>query len=394
MNTRRWIAIGLAAAAMAAATATTPAVTTATAATTPVRHAYTQQELQRDLDAITATGVPGVLAEVHTGPRQLRGTSGVADLDSRKPLDGHGFFRIGSDTKTFISVVVLQLAAEHRLSLDDTVGRWLPGVVHGNGNDGGKITVRELLQHTTGLHNYTDDLQAQITSPVAYRKLEFHQFSRQDLLNIALARRPDFAPGTGWNYSNTNYILLGMIIEKVTHDSWENQVSRRIIIPLGLSHTYAPGTSTRLPRPHATGYLFFDRNTRIDTTAQNMSWADSAGALISTAADLTRFWSAIGRGTLLRPAQTRQMRHTVAATGGDSASVPGSRYGLGIFFIPLSCGGGYWSHEGDVPGYNTIGAVSSDGRTTVVLSLNSNVDDPVLAAEYRLTDHVMCHQGH
>jgi D-alanyl-D-alanine carboxypeptidase len=389
MNIRTWIAVGVAA--VASATATTTA-TAATAATTPAQHAYSQQDLQRDLDAITATGVPGVLAEVRTGDRQLRGTSGVANLDSRKPVNDDGFFRIGSNTKTFLSVVVLQLVAEHRLSLDDTVGHWLPGVVHGNGNDGGTITVRELLQHTSGLHDYTDDLQAQITSPEAYRKLEFHQFSRQDLLDIALAHRPDNAPGAAWNYSNTNYILLGMVIEKVAHDSWENQVTRRIIIPLGLHHTYAPGTSTRLPAPHATGYLIFDKNTRLDTTAENMSWAGSAGALISTAADLTRFWSAIGRGALLGPAQTREMRQTVPATGGDSASVPGSRYGLGIFFIPLSCGGGYWSHEGDVPGYNTIGAVSSDGRTTVALSVNSNVDDPVLAAEYELVDHVMCHR--
>ena len=213
------------------------------AATTPARHGYLQQDLQRDLDAITATGVPGVLAEVRAGGRQLRGTSGVANLDSRKPVSPNGFFRIGSNTKTFISVVVLQLVAEHRLSLDDTVGHWLPGVVHGNGNDGTKITVRELLQHTSGLHNYTDDLQAQITSLEAYSKLEFHQFSRQDLLDIALAHQPDFAPGAGWNYSNTNYILLGMIIEKVTHHSWANEVTRRIIAPLGLHHTYAPGTA-------------------------------------------------------------------------------------------------------------------------------------------------------
>jgi D-alanyl-D-alanine carboxypeptidase len=387
MNIRTWITVGVA----AAATAATTTATAATAATTPAQ-AYSRQDLQRDLDAITATGVPGVLAEVRTGTRQLRGTSGVADLDSRQPVNRNGFFRIGSNTKTFLSVVVLQLVAEHRLSLDDTVGHWLSGVVHGNGNDGGTITVRELLQHTSGLHDYTDDLQAQITSPEAYRELEFRQFSRPDLLDIALAHRPDNAPGAAWNYSNTNYILLGMIIEKVTRDSWENQVTRRIIVPLGLRHTYAPGTSTRLPAPHATGYLIFDKNTRIDTTAENMSWADSAGALISTAADLTRFWSAIGRGALLGPAQTREMRQTVPATGGDSASVPGSRYGLGIFFIPLSCGGGYWSHEGDVPGYNTIGAVSSDGHTTVALSVNSNVDDPVLAAEYSLVDHVMCHR--
>ena len=135
MNIRNWIAVGVAA--VAAATAATSTATAATAAATPAQHAYSQQDLQRDLDAITATGVPGVLAEVRTGDRQLRGTSGVADLDSRQPVNGNGFFRIGSNTKTFLSVVVLQLVAEHRLSLDDTVGHWLPGVVHGNGNDGG-----------------------------------------------------------------------------------------------------------------------------------------------------------------------------------------------------------------------------------------------------------------
>ena len=204
--------------------------------------------------------MPGVLADVHIGGRELRGTSGVANLVTRAPVNANGFFRIGSNTKTFLSVVVLQLAAEHRLSLDDTVDHWLPGVVHGNGNDGAVITIRELLQHTSGLHNYTDDLQAQITSVKAYRKLEFHQFSRMDLLKIALAHKPYFAPGAGWHYSNTNYILLGMIIEKVTHRPWASEVARRIAGPLGLHHTFAPGTSIRLPRPHATGYLFFSRN--------------------------------------------------------------------------------------------------------------------------------------
>jgi D-alanyl-D-alanine carboxypeptidase len=391
MSIRTYLTAGLAAAAATAFAMTSSTVTAAAGvATTPARHVYRQQDLQRDLARITATGVPGVLADVHIGGRQLRGTSGVANLDRRTPVSANGFFRIGSNTKTFLSVVVLQLAAEHRLSLNNTVGHWLPGVVHGNGNDGAVITIRELLQHTSGLHNYTDDLQAQITSVKAYRELEFHQFSRMDLLKIALAHKPYFAPGAGWHYSNTNYILLGMIVEKVTHRPWASVVTRRIAGPLGLHHTFAPGTSVRLPRPHATGYLFFSRNVRIDTTAENMSWARSAGGLISNAADLTRFWQAIGRGTLLGPAQRQEMQRTVPADAGDAASVPGSRYGLGIFRIPLTCGGFYWSHEGDVPGYNTIGAVSPDGRKTVVLSLNSNVDNPVLAAEYGLVDHVMC----
>jgi len=394
MSIRTYLTAGLAAAA-ATAFATTSVTVAATAgaagaATAPARHVYRQQDLQRDLRKITATGVPGVLADVHIGGRELRGTSGVASLNRGTPVNGNGFFRIGSNTKTFLSVVVLQLAAEHRLSLDDTVSKWLPGVVHGNGNDGARITIRELLQHTSGLHNYTEDLQAQITSVKAYRKLEFHQFSRIDLLKIALAHKPYFAPGTGWHYSNTNYTLLGMIVEKVTHRPWANVVARRITGPLGMRHTFAPGTSTRLPGPHATGYLFFSRTTKVDTTAENMSWANSAGALISNAADLTRFWRAIGRGTLLGPAQRQEMQQTVPAGGGDTASVPGSRYGLGIFRTPLSCGGFYWSHEGDVPGYNTVGAVSADGRRTVVLSLDSNVEDPQLAAEYGLVDHVMC----
>jgi D-alanyl-D-alanine carboxypeptidase len=388
MSLRTWIRTGIATA-VAGAMLTVSGVASA-ATTTPAGHPYRQEDLQRDLDAITATGVPGVLADVHLGAARLRGTSGVADLDTRAPIAANGFFRIGSNTKTFIAVVALQLVEEHRLSLDDPVERWLPGVVRGNGNDGTGITVRELLQHTSGLHNYTDDLQERITSVDAYRELEFHRFSRQDLLDIALAHQPDFAPGTGWNYSNTNYVLLGMVIEKATGHTWPYEVTRRIIAPLGLRHTYAPGDTTRLPQPHATGYLFFDRDTRVDTSAENMSWADAAGALVSTADDLSRFWNAIGRGTLLRPAQVRLMRQTVPADGGDAASVPGSRYGLGIFFIPLTCGGGYWSHEGDVPGYNTVSGVSADGRTTVVLSVNSNVDDPILAAEYGLVDHVMC----
>jgi D-alanyl-D-alanine carboxypeptidase len=124
-----------------------------------------------------------------------------------------------------------------------------------------------------------------------------------------------------------------------------------------------------------------------------MTFAGPAGALISTAAGQTRFWSAIGHGTL-PPAPMRQMRRTAPATGGDSASGPGSRHGLGLFSGPLSCGGGYWSHQGDIPRYTTIGAVSSDRRTTAVPSLNSNADDPVPAAGYRLTGHLMRHPRH
>jgi D-alanyl-D-alanine carboxypeptidase len=356
------------------------------------RYGYGQAQLQHDLDTIHATGISGVLAEVKIGPRRLRGTSGVADLEAGGAVDVDGYFRMGSNTKTFVAVVVLQLVAEGRLSLDDTVQRWLPGVVTGNGNNGAAVTVRQLLQHTSGIHNYTDDLAARINSVEEYQKLRFESFTPRQLVAMAMAHEPDFAPGQGWNYSNTNYVLTGMIINKVTGRNWASEVHDRIIRPLGLRHTFAPGADTRLPRPHASAYLFLDRDTPIETADANLTWADAAGSLVSTASDLSRFWDAIGRGTLLPPAQQKQMRTTVLATAFQDDR-PGLRSGLGLEFAPLTCGGGYWSHDGDVPGFTTRTAVSEDGRDTVVISISTSTDTPVDQAAWAMIDHALCHHA-
>jgi D-alanyl-D-alanine carboxypeptidase len=348
-------------------------------------HGYGQAQLQRDLDAIRDLGVPGVLAEVDIGGRRLRGASGVADVEAGGPVDPGGYFRMGSNTKTFVAVVVLQLVAERRLSLDDAVERWLPGVVTGNGNDGRAITVRQLLQHTSGLFDYTNDLLERITSEETYREFQFTTFTPGELVAMALRHPPGFAPGTGYAYSNTNYVLLGQIIERVAGRGWAREVDDRIARPLGLRHTAAPGVRTRLPDPHASGYVFLGPDLRMETSDASLTWADAAGALYTTAADLSRFWGAIGRGTLLRPAEREQMRRTVPA--GDEER-PGVRYGLGIEWAPLTCGGGYWTHGGDVPGYTTVNGVSADGRTTVVISLSVSVDDHGPA--WSMVDRVMC----
>jgi D-alanyl-D-alanine carboxypeptidase len=350
---------------------------------------YGRAELQRDLDAIHDTGVSGVLAEVDIGRRRLRGTSGVADLTTGKPVRTDSYFRMGSNTKTFVATVVLQLVHEDELSLDDTVERWLPGVVTGNGNDGRAITVRQLLQHTSGLHNYTDDLAARITSPEAYRELQFTSFTPEELVDMAMAHAPDFAPGEGWNYSNTNYILLGMIIKKATGNDWGKEVHNRIVRPLRLRHTFAPGNRTELPSPHTSAYLYLDRDTPLETSAANMSWADAAGALVTDSADLSRFWKAIGDGTLLHRAEQKEMRSTVLATTFQEDQ-PGVRYGLGLGWTPLSCGGGYWGHDGDVPGYSTVSGVSANGRTTVVISISVTADTTVHQAAWKMVDNVMC----
>jgi D-alanyl-D-alanine carboxypeptidase len=355
------------------------------------RHRYDQAQLQQDLDAIHATGISGVLAEVDAGPRRLRGTSGVADLQTGGPVNVDGYFRMGSNTKTFVSVVVLQLVAEGRLSLDDTLERWLPGVVTGNGNNGAAITVRELLQHTSGIYDYTNDLLGQIGSVEDFQKFRFTSFTPEQLVAMAMTHQPDFAPGQGWNYSNTNYALIGMIIKKVTGRDWASEVTDRIIRPLGLRHTFAPGNDPNLPAPHASAYLYFDPSTPVETADANLTWANSAGALVSTASDLSRFWDAIGRGALLPPAQRKDMRTTVLATTFQQ-NRPGLRYGLGLQWAPLTCGGGYWGHDGDVPGYSTRSGVSEDGRTSVVISISTSADTPVDQAAWAMIDHVLCSQ--
>lgn len=381
--------------ATATATAVMVTVTVLTggvAQATDTRHRYDQARLRHDLDAIRDTGVSGVLAEVNIGPRRLRGTSGVSDLQAGGPVNVDGYFRMGSNTKTFVSVVVLQLVAEGRLSLDDTVDHWLPGVVTGNGNDGAAVTVRQLLQHTSGIYDYANDLVARITSVEEYQKLRYESFTPRQLVAMALAHEPDFAPGQGWSYSNTNYVLAGMIIRKVTGRDWAAEVRDRIIRPLGLRHTFAPGNDTNLPDPHASAYLYLDRDTPIETADANLTWADAAGSLVTTVSDLNRFWAAIGRGALLHPAQQRQMRTTVLATTFQDDR-PGLRYGLGLEWSPLTCGGGYWAHEGDVPGFSTRTAVSKDGRTTVVISISTSADTPVDQAALAMVDHVLCSQG-
>ncbi len=321
--------------------------------------------LQASVDAIRKTGTVGVLAQ-STGPRGKRyATAGVADRSTREAVDVRDRFRIASATKTFVATVMLQLVGEGRVSLDDTVEKWLPGVVSGHGNDGGRITVRQLLNHTSGLYNYTEDFP-EIASVAGFQADRYTTWTDEQLVAVATRHAPDFAPGAKWAYSNTNYILAGMIIEKATGRSWQQEVTRRIVRPLGLRDTLAPGTSSRIPGPHLRGYSSFgESRPAIDVTDFNPSAGDAAGAMISTTGDLSRFFSALLGGRLLRPAQLAEMKTTVRAADMDVVW-PGARYGLGLMEIPLSCGGVYYSHGGDLPGYTTRDGVSPDGRRVVV----------------------------
>ncbi|MFJ2158026.1 serine hydrolase domain-containing protein [Streptomyces sp. NPDC087856] len=352
----------------------------------------TDDLLQSNANAIAATGTVGVLAE-SVGPRGKRfATAGYADPVAKTPVRPGDTFRIGSSTKTFVSTVVLQLVGEGRISLDDPVDRWLPGVVSGNGNDGRDITVRQLLQHTAGLYDYVADLPG-IASTEGFEANRYRHYEPADLVAIAMKHKPDFAPGADWKYSNTDYILAGMIIEKVTGQSWRKQVERRIIQPLGLRHTTVPGDDPTLPGRHLKGYSNFGSGAAIDVTDVNMSWGGAAGEIVSTTQDLASFYQALLRGDLLKEAQLAEMKSTVPVNEDFNTIWPGARYGLGLMWIPLTCGGGYWSHGGNVNGYSTRDGVSSDGKRAVVVEETgdgSGADLKTERAMDRLVDQRFC----
>jgi D-alanyl-D-alanine carboxypeptidase len=317
-------------------------------------------DLQRALDAVVAAGATGALAETRDPLGRWAGVSGVAELDSGRPVPVNGRFRIGSVTKTFVSTVILQLVAERRLSLDDPVERRLPGLVPG----GDKITVRQLLNHTSGLFNYTE---AMPLDGEEFLKIRFRYYSPRQLVAIATAHEPYFPPGTGWHYSNTNYILAGLTIERVTGRPYGAEIQRRILRPLGLRHTSVPGTSTAVPGPHSHGYLQIGSRT-VDVTRLKPSWAWAAGEMISTNVDLNRFFAALLGGRLLHPAELAAMKATVPVE-------PGFGYGLGLYSLDLSCGRTIWGHDGGIHGYVTASMHTADGRRQLTASLNPLADD-------------------
>ncbi|WP_370943814.1 serine hydrolase domain-containing protein [Amycolatopsis sp. cg5] len=325
--------------------------------------------LQRDADALVAQGAPGVLVELSTPQGKVKVRSGYGDLERETPMPWDARFRIASFTKTFVAAVVLQLTAEERLSLEDTVDRWLPGLVAGNGNDGRAITVRQLLQHTSGLSDYFADL-----SELEYEKGFFeHRYDKLGAVSgvkIAMSHRPDFRPGDGWGYSNTNYLLAGLVIEKATGRTWRREVTDRIIRPLGLGDTSTPATSPDIAGPHARGYHRFpapgtkEPGEPVDVTSMNHAMGGGAdGELISSTADGTRFLSALMAGELLQPAQLAEMKKTVPAEGTGA-------YGLGLAWTPASCGG-YWGHDGGIHGFLTGTGVTDDGKRSVLVSVNT-----------------------
>ncbi|MDR3082760.1 MAG: beta-lactamase family protein [Streptomyces sp.] len=338
--------------------------------------------LQQEVNAIHGTGVVGVLTEVGSPGGRMSARAGTAKLGTGRQVPWAGRFRIGSITKTFTATVVLQLVGEGRMSLADTVEHWLPGVVQGNGHDGSRITVRQLLQHTSGIPDVLGDIPA-LNTAAGYQAEHLRTYTPQELVALAM-RHPATAPAGTWSYSNTNYILAGMIIKAVTGRSWTQEVNARIIGPLGLTATTTPGTVPSVPGPHAHGYRTFGTVTTVDVTQFNPSAVDASGSIISTAHDLSRFYTALLSGRLLAPAQLDAMKTTVPAPELDGG------YGLGLGELPLSCGGSYFAHAGGVSGYQTWVGVTPDATHTAVVLVTGDEDEYTQQAIGRLVDRELC----
>ncbi|WP_409057720.1 serine hydrolase domain-containing protein [Streptomyces sp. SYP-A7185] len=348
------------------------------------RHRATREAMEAALNA----DAPGVTVQARDRHGDKHGewnaAAGIGDLERQSPRGAHDRYRVGSVTKTFVSTVLLQLVAEKELRLDDTVGRWLPGVVEGHGHDGDKITVRRLLNHTSGVFDVARD--PGFREKVFSEKFLAHRYDTwtpAQQVAVAMGNEPHFKPGKGWKYSNTNYLLAAMIIEKVTGETYADAIERRIIEPLGLSATSLPGTDPRMPAPASRAYMKLsgapDAKTH-DVTELNPSVAGPAGEMISSSADLNRFYSALLRGEILPGKQLAEMKRTVLKDKSD----PRERYGLGLESRRTPCGTVVWGHDGDIHGSSSEVVGTEDGRHMLALNFNGPEGDraAVIDAEF------------
>ncbi|MEU2426612.1 serine hydrolase domain-containing protein [Streptomyces sp. NPDC007851] len=334
-----------------------------TAAALPAPDTAAMAEVLR---SVVAKGAPGAMARIDDGAAVYRTTQGVADRMSRRPLTTTDRFRVGSVTKTFSAVVLLQLADEHKLALDAPVNRYLPGLLPDD-----RITVRHVLSHRSGLYDYTNDMFASSVS--GFEAVRDKVFTYRQLVDLALRKPRTNAPGAAYSYSNTNFVVAGLLIEKITGHSVKTEYENRVFKPLGLTDTFYVHPDTKIPGQHANGYLTADTAGAkpVDATEQTVSWAQSAGAIISSTRDLNTFYSALAAGRLTSAAGLAEMERFTRVNSTTS-------YGLGLRRRDLSCGISVYGHTGAVQGYYTYAFTTKDGRRSLTAVANASNSSAVL----------------
>lgn len=382
-SSRRLFAAALLAASVLAPMTATP-VTAATAATTAVgaattlhlagdgRHDQDNRANQDDCppdglgreltarldkaieDVRQEAGIPGVIVGLWMpGKGNYVRATGVADTVTREPMTTDLYTRIGSETKTFTVTALLKLVDDRRIRLDDPISRYVDGVPNGR-----RITLRHLAGMRSGLFPYTADpdfVHDLLSDPS-------RSFTPREVLAYGFKHPNTFAPGAQFEYSNTNLILLGLVIEKVSGLRAADFIDKRVLRPAHLDHTLFP-SGPEFPEPHPRGYTNQTLSGEIeDSTDWNPSWGWTAGAMISNLHDLRRWATIVATGTLLSP-ETQKQRLTMLPTG-----YPGTSYGLGIFES-----GGWIGHNGSIPGYESVTVYLPSQKATLVVLLNTDV---------------------
>jgi D-alanyl-D-alanine carboxypeptidase len=324
---------------------------------TPMNDALAQRLDAAINQAITPAGIPGAIIGIWGPDGDYVRAFGVADKSTRAPMKTDFYSRIGSVTKTFTVTAVLQLADQGKLGLDDAIAEFVDGVPLGD-----RITLRQLARMQSGLFNYS-------ASP-AFQQAMFadprRPFTPHELLDDAFAQPNQFPPGEGFEYCNTNTILLGLVVQKVSGQPLNSYIHDQILTPLGMSHTSFP-TTNAFPEPHAQGYTVQTADGKeAAATDWDPSWGWAAGAMISTLDDMRVWAPALATGKLLTPQMQAQRLQTVGSPG----MPPQDGYGLGIFNV-----GGWIGHNGSLPGYQTVAVYLPQRQTTLVILINTDIEN-------------------
>lgn len=333
--------------------------------------------LRKVLRTVLSQGAPGAFARIDDNGTVLRLSAGVADRRTGRTIATGDRIRIGSVTKTFSAVVLLQLVDEGRIKLDTPVNTYLPGLLPDE-----RITVRHVLSHRSGLYDYAGTLFARAVP--GFENVRNRVFTYRQLMDLSLAQPLTNKPGAVYAYSNTNFIVAGMLIERITEKSVATAYRNRIIKPLKLADTHYVHPRNTIPGTYSRGYMTADSTGRkIDSTRQTVSWAQSAGALVSSAKDVNKFLTALMKGKLTSSAQLKQMLRWTPVNSTQA-------YGLGLRRRDLSCGISVYGHTGTVQGYYTWAFTSKDGGRSLTSFANTSNNDTVYATMNRTLESAFC----